>query len=523
MSDFIDALVNKICPDQDIASLIAPFDTTPEAEMVYADDIGLKIVQHIKGSVLTSDSDRFTDSTNSPFSIADIGRYIEIKSGGSNDQIVRIKAFIDASNVDCEKPDDSDPGFTDETDITYAIHEEPNLEDSINYRTTQIRNIIDPSKSYNQDMPRGFDPADTDNTNIKKEKMSLKVLADNWLGSKMEIIDKIVPDITVAATNTGKLLTTSLAYADPDDRRGLIIQSSTGNTYQDEVALASIVKGKHKVILIDKSTYTEFQDSSGEEIYGVLQDGADNSGSGEATDVFLKFVHDVAGVPTNYTWGADDPTSIIAYIPYRSKSSEILEYERRIFRTAAITGDAELAEDIQNLWSILGIGDGDDAGDLDLINTGNYYPFSELTLGTATLEDILNKLNEEIGDRTYTEQNVVTNGETISNSLNELDKALASAGIKSKIVYRVTSPIVKGTIWTIPFASGSDPLITTYKQDTGHRGLYCDLLVGGKKRVPDSSGVAVDGEYEESSTTQFRFRFTVHTGQIIEILIKDNA
>lgn len=150
MSDFTDALINKLSPDEQIASLIDPLDQVVEDEMQYAEQIGLKIVEFVLGDVLTADPDRFVDATNSPFSIADIGRYIRIKSGGANDGIYRVVTFVDASNVDCVNPDGTDPGFTTETTIDYAIHEEPNLEDSINYAITQLREVIDPANDWFQ-------------------------------------------------------------------------------------------------------------------------------------------------------------------------------------------------------------------------------------------------------------------------------------------------------------------------------------------------------------------------------------
>lgn len=376
-------------------------------------------------------------------------------------------------------------------------------------------------------MPRGFDPKDTSIANIKNEKMNLKALADNWYGSKTKIIDVFSNNggssYTVAGTDIGFLVTTGLSYADDADRRGLIIQNSIGNTYHDEIAIASITVGKHKVILVDSTTGNEFLNANGNPVYGVLQDAADHSGTGEATDVFVKFVEDIAGVPTLYTWQAGDETSVNIYMPQRKCRIELEEYDDRTIKVASIVGDAELTQALDDIRSILGILPGEDAGDLDLTNTGNFFPFSELTLGTATLEDVVNKLNEEIGDRDYSQENFVTDGETITESIEALDLALAQAGVKSKILERPSVDIAKGVAHTIPFAGGSAPAIVTYKQDTGHRALFMEVYVAGKKLVPDSSAVATDGDYEETSTTQVTFRFKVKAFQIVEYLIKDDV
>lgn len=522
MSDFTDSLVNKLAPDTQIAPLISPNDSIVESEMVFAEQLGQKLLENTDGAVLAAAPVNFQDTTNSPFSIADIGRYIVIRSG-TNIGTYRVSIFNSPSSVDLEEVNGTAPVFVNQPAIDYAIHEEPSLEGSVNYVLTQLKQVVDPTGAWFQDMPRSFDPTNTDGGNTSNEKMNLKVLSDNWYGKHTKITDVVTPSLVISTSDTGKLFVTSLTYADAADRRGLVIQASTG-AYFDEIALASIVLGLHKVTLVDVSTGNEFFNAAGNLVYGVLQDGSDNSGTGEGTDVFIKFVEDVAGTPTNYAWGAADPSNILAYMPDRKRRTEMTEYDERRFMIAGIVGDAEQAQDIAQIREALGIADGDGAGDWDLTNTTNFFPFSELTLGTATIEDIVNKLNEEIGDRDYTANNFLTDGESITASLEALDLALANAGgIKSKIVERVAAAINKGVSHTLPFATGSDAGITTYLLDAGDRGLNMDVYVAGKKLVPDSSGAATDGEYEETSNTSITFRFKVKVGQIIEYIIKDDA
>ena len=83
--------------------------------------------------------------------------------------------------------------------------------------------------------------------------------------------------------------------------------------------------------------------------------------------------------------------------------------------------------------------------------------------------------------------------------------------------------ISKGTSHTLPFALGSNPAVTTYKTDSGQRGLYLDIFVAGKKLIPDSTASAQDGEYEETSTTSWTPRFNVKVGQVVEYVIRDDA
>ena len=76
------------------------------------------------------------------------------------------------------------------------------------------------------------------------------------------------------------------------------------------------------------------------------------------------------------------------------------------------------------------IGELDNAfGDGEITNDGGNYSLSDdmlwATAGTLTLTAALNEINEAIGDRTYTEDNFVTDGETIASSIDALDQALS--------------------------------------------------------------------------------------------------
>lgn len=520
MSTWNEKLVNRLTPDQQISNLISYRDQVSEAEKaLVAEKVGLSIsgaggTNGTDGTGLTD----FIDATYGAFTAADAQRWIYISgSSNGNDGWYYIEEYVSATQLKL-----GSALAASETGLVWQMYSEPNLQDDINVSLTQLREIIDPSQDWFQNMPRAFDPSNTDGSNTKNEKMSLKVLADNWYGVHTKIIDIATTTQSTSPGDDGLLFLTSLGYADPADRRGLVIQSSAGNTYQDEVALASIIAGKHKVTIIDSLTKAEFEDANGSVIYGVLQDGADNSGSGEGTDVYIKFVHDVAGVPTAYTWTSNDPTSVLMYLPYRKRRSELLEYDERRYLVAGIVGDAELSEDVSEIRSGLGLGDGEGSGDWEWTNTTAYYPLQN---DPATIEDAINALNDEIGDRQYTENNFIVDGETITDSLDKLDQAVAT-GLKAKIIERVQTTIIRGTSHSVPFAGGTGvtvynpSAISTYKVDTNYASLYMDVYVAGKKLVCDSGATAQDGEYEETSTTAITPRFTIQAGQIIEYVIR---
>jgi hypothetical protein len=75
------------------------------------------------------------------------------------------------------------------------------------------------------------------------------------------------------------------------------------------------------------------------------------------------------------------------------------------------------------------IGDLDNAmGDGEIINDGGNFALTDDmswgAAGTLEITDALNNLNDAIGDRTYTNDNVVTDGESVGDSINALDTAI---------------------------------------------------------------------------------------------------
>lgn len=524
MSVWNDKLVNRQTPDQQISNLIAYRDQVSEAEKArVSEKVGLSIsgaagTAGVDGGTLSD----FIDAGYGAFTPADAQRWIYISgSSNGNDGWYYIDEYVSSTAVKL-----ASPLVASESGLVWQMYAEPNLQDDINVAITQLREIIDPTSDWFQNMPRAFDPTNTDGADTKNEKMSLKVLADNWYGVHTKIIDVVTEQKATSPGDTGVLLTTSLGYADAADRRGLVVQSSVGGSYYDEVALASIVIGKHKVTIIDALTKAEFEDANGNVVYGVLQDGADHAGSGEGTDVFIKFVSDVGGVPTNYTWTSNDPANVLMYLPYRKRRTELLEYDERRYLVAGIVGDAEMSEDISEIRSALGISDGEEAGNWDWTNTTAYYP---LQGNPSTAEGAINALNDEIGDRQYDDNNYIVDGESITASLDKLDKALVRAGIKAKIVERVQANIVRGTAHSVPFAGGTGinvfnpDAISTYRLDAADTGLYMDVYVAGKKLIPDSDAATQDGEYEETSNTSITPRFNIYKGQVIEYIVRDDA
>ena len=520
MSTFTDKLVNRLMPDDQISSLLNYKDDFTEAEKtVIAEKVGRKLSSGTNGEDGTTLSE-FDDTTYNAFTAADAYRWLRVfGSANGNDGFYLITEFVTSSRLKIA------PALTSvETGLDWEIYREPNLEDDVSLAITQLREIVNPASDWFQAMPRGFDAANTDASNAKNEKISLKVLADDWYGSKTKILRNLVFDTqAVASGNTGKLVLTSKPYATKTNRSGgtvggLPIHASVGNaaTLFDIGGINAVTK----VNILNEATGDEILSSDGFVLFGKLEDGADHAGTGGGTDVFVKFYKDNGGAGAAYTWGAPDPTSVRFELPVRKRRRDILEHEEEQSFTGSTLGDAETAQDIAQIRSALGITDGQQTGDWDWTNTAAFYA---LQSDPGTAEGAINALNDAIGDRQYTANNFVIDGQTVTASINALDQAIGQSGVKSKIVERVTSQIQKGTAHTLPFASGSNGSIATYKPDTGNRGLYMEVFVAGKKLIPDSTASSQDGEYDETSSTQVTFRFNVKVGQIVEYIIRDDA
>lgn len=93
--------------------------------------------------------------------------------------------------------------------------------------------------------------------------------------------------------------------------------------------------------------------------------------------------------------------------------------------TIRVLSDAGLALDVAQIREFVGAADGDTAP--LLTNTAGEYVFSGLVDPLdSDLEEVVNILNQEMGDRSYT-GSILTNGETVATSLQALSDASGGA------------------------------------------------------------------------------------------------
>ena len=362
--------------------------------------------------------------------------------------------------------------------------------------------------------------------------------AGNVLDAKSVLLpidaDNSGAGFAISTSVSGFLYTTSTQYAATTDRRGLPIFAST-TPYYDEGAGDAIVR----IDLLDLSTGNEFNGSNGEVVFGKFHDGADNGGPGDGVDAWVEF-YTVSGA---YTWAGGDPSNISMVYPQRKIMSEMDEEDW--FRTDFVSGfegDVELVEDIENIWNFIGAGDGitdptwtnttayylldanptdleaaindvnDGVGDRDY-TVGNYYP---LLSDGATVSTSLEELNLAIGDRDYTDGLYLTDGQSITDSLEALNVQLATvSGVGGeKYVTTLGTAHSKDTVLGLPYSLTYTP----YASDT-QPGRYMDVYVDGQLLAADYSTLG-NNDYDETTTSGITPHFNIRNGANVTYVIR---
>ena len=407
-------------------------------------------------------------------------------------------------------------------DVNLGATAEPTVSGSLESDLNIVRTLLKQTKGttdWYSGLGVYFDPTDTDSGSAQNKDLNLNNLRNNSLDAKTMLIG--VQDVnagagyTVASGTDGVLVSLTTPYAKPDDRRGLPIFASTANngSYWDEGGDDNICR----IDVINMDTDSEFVDSNGNTVYAKFQDGADHSGTGDGTDVYVKFYAD----GNEYTLENDDVTSIGFVYPVRRVMNAVAEYEwLRTGFASGWGGDWELVDDIHNLWSYTGAADSVSSTTGSWANTSAYYA---LQADPSSLHSAIDALNDSIGNRTYTQANYITSGEEVSLSIDKLDmevKSLAdsiSAGVGDKYIEEPSSNIDRNTAHTLPYGISYTPDSTT-----GQEGKNMDVYVDGQLLAADTgaNGANADRDYAETSSTSITFRFKVHKQQNITYVVR---
>lgn len=346
--------------------------------------------------------------------------------------------------------------------------------------------------------------------------MSLSNIKGNTLDAATVIVsvsdDNSGVGYTVSGTSTGTLITTTNRYADTTNKIGMPIFASTANngSYFDEGGTDNVCR----VDVINKDTDSQILTSSGTLIYAKLHDAADFSGTGNGTDVYARFYTNDVVCDLSDTNGVSVNSVEFVY-PYRKQMSTMNEYDWH--RTDFVSGweaSAEVLDDITDLWSFTGSSDGETSP--SWTNTTGNYPLSG---NPSTLEGGVDDINDSIGDLTYTQDNYVTDGESIASSIDALDIALGAleAGTAEKYVYENPSLITANTEWSLPYGITYTPSSTA-----GREGNNMDVYLDGQLLAADTgvAGVNADRDYGETTTSGITFRFVVRANRNITLVVR---
>jgi hypothetical protein len=390
------------------------------------------------------------------------------------------------------------------------------LEHDMNVLRTILKQIKG-TDDWFSDIPKYFDPTNTDSSDSENKQLSLTSIKNNTLDSKTIILaileDNSGNGISLNVGDSGFLYSSTLKYSVYDDRRGLPIYSSTTNsgTYFDEGNLDRVVG----IDLLDVSTGAEFKSSEGNIVFARFHDGSDFSGSGDGTDVYVKFYTDEGP----YTTTSGDPSSIMMVYPYRKILSEMSEHEwLRTDFVSSWEGDSAVVDDISNIWSYTGSSNNEYDPLWEVISG---YPIVDSSI--KNLKDAIDVINSEIGNHIYTEQNYISNGDSISSALNSFDIAFSelagnlSDGVGDKYVVIVTDDLPKNTDYQLPVG-------LTYTPDyTGGKvGSNMDVFLDGQLLSASTgiNGFNKDKDYAETSPTHIAFHFDINKYSNITFVIR---
>lgn len=182
----------------------------------------------------------------------------------------------------------------------------------------------------------------------------------------------------------------------------------------DRLLIADLTSGNDNIYIVSGGTgawtFTEDTNTASDGDAALIQEGthAEQQWVFDGTD-WVQFGADT---------GAAELTFVRSFIGKTGPGSEFPSYTS----TDVITQSSNLEVAIGALDDAMGTG--------EITNDGGNYSISDDmswgAAGTLEITDALNNINDAIGDRTYTNDNVVTDGETVAASINAIDTAIGN-------------------------------------------------------------------------------------------------
>lgn len=423
------------------------------------------------------------------------------------EQIYRTRIYDDAV------ADVNNTAVAEPTTPTVSGSSDSVLEHDLNVLRTLMKQLKGTDDWFSAP-PKYFDPSDTDGGSTPNKDATLTNIAGNTLDSKTIITavndSNSGSGFSITPGDEGFLFTTALPYASDADRRGLPIASSVGGAYPDEGAVDNVVG----IDLINMETGAEFRDASDNIIFAKFHDGADHSGTGDGTDVYIKFYTDAGP----YTMTPSDPSSIMIVYPYRKVMSEVDEYEwTRTDFISSWEGDETIVQQIVDLWGYTGASNDESSPAWTSISG------SPLVTNESSIKDGIEALNSGLDDRVYTEENYITSGQSISLSLDVLDTSMyalsqtVADGVGEKYTVVLVSDLAAGTPYQLPVGVSYTPDSTP-----GQQGFNMDVYIDGQLLAASSgeAGVNADRDYSETSPTHVTFHMDLYQYSNITFVVR---
>lgn len=413
-----------------------------------------------------------------------IGRTLRVSGANTagNNGSFPITQVISSSSAKVYNPSGAAPDANNGA-ISWEEREYYTLQTDLNFSRTDRKNIKGTANYY--DAVPTYQRPTAVGTNVPA---NLTNIAGKTTDAKAVVVSKEYLGQTATAA-TGFLTLTdagNLKHATSTDRTGVPINDGADAG-------------------VDEATYVEIIDPTTEAALEVLSGGnagkrifgrtrAGSATSPNSVEVEFRAVAKGANLSTSvaYTWEAGQPTTVNLSIGFRQRLDNLDETALRRNLASGIVGDAGTHQDIVDIRTTLGVADNATSFAGTLTNTGNFFPFVNLPDATPSAVEIFNTLNAQIGNRSYS-GGILTNGQTITASLQALSSAIAAANFV-RLIERLTSNNPAGTPRTLP--SGQ-----TYTIDPTFNGQNLTLFWRGALRDP---GPASGGnDYEETSTSSF--------------------
>lgn len=438
------------------------------------------VLQTGAGATVTAPS---TLTGLSGMTVNSVGNYITLT--GTNAGTYLIDSYISAASVTVAAT------LANDTGVGWSERQAYSLEDDLNYIRTD-RQLIKGTTNWYDDIPEyitcGGVTQDANLTNIAGKTTDAKTLIVN---RKFENVSIGVGDGYATLSSPGNLKHSEAAViTDGYDITGVPLYDGpdAGN---DAGTYVELIDGYSAALHVLSGP------NAGNRIFGRTRAGTTGV-TPNSVEVEFRSVPDGDPISSSvaYSWEAGQTTTVDVFYPYRECLDGMDENALRVTLVNGLVGDAGLRQNVVDLQTVIGVGDGDTDLAGQLTNLTLYYPFSNLPDVTPSVVEALNTLNEQIGPRDY-DGYILTDGYTITQSLQQLSDAIESGTGAVNIIRtieRLGAQVNAGVAHTIPGGQ-------TYVLDGTNNGRYMWLYWRGVLRDPGSA--ANDDDYSETSTTSF--------------------